>query len=81
MNNLLQLLRAEGAANSFMRVNVNTIFGLGGLLDVPARLGIERSRQDFGLTLGRWGVGTGPYVVLPLLGPPRCAMPWHCRWI
>lgn len=68
VNNLLQL-RAEGAANSFMRVNVNTIFGLGGLLDVASELGIERSRQDFGLTLGRWGVDTGPYVVLPLLGP------------
>ena len=68
VNNVLQL-RAEGAANSFMRVNVNTLFGLGGLLDVASELGIDRSRQDFGLTLGRWGVGTGPYVVLPLLGP------------
>lgn len=68
VNNVLQL-RAEGAANSFMRVNVNTFFGLGGLLDVASELGIERSRQDFGLTLGRWGVGTGPYVVLPILGP------------
>lgn len=68
VNNVLQL-RAEGAANSFMRVNVNTIFGLGGLLDVASELGIDRSRQDFGLTLGRWGVGAGPYVVLPILGP------------
>ncbi len=68
VNNVLQL-RAEGAANSFMRVNVNTIFGLGGLLDVASELGIDRARQDFGLTLGRWGVGTGPYVVLPILGP------------
>lgn len=68
VNNVLQL-RAEGAANSFTRVNVNTFFGLGGLLDVASEMGIDRSRQDFGLTLGRWGVGTGPYVVLPLLGP------------
>ncbi len=48
---------------------MNTIFGLGGLLDVASELGIERHRQDFGLTLGRWGVDTGPYLVLPLLGP------------
>ena len=68
VNNVLQL-RAEGAANSFMRVNVNTLFGLGGLLDVASEMGIDRSRQDFGLTLGRWGVPTGPYLVLPLLGP------------
>ena len=68
VNNVLQL-RAEAAGSSFMRVNVNTIFGLGGLLDVASELGIERYKQDFGLTLGRWGVGTGPYLVLPILGP------------
>ena len=68
VNNVLQL-RAEAAGSSFMRVNVNTIFGLGGLLDVASELGIDRYKQDFGLTLGRWGVGTGPYLVLPILGP------------
>ena len=68
VNNVLQL-SAEAAGSSFMRVNVNTIFGLGGLLDVASELGIERYKQDFGLTLGRWGVGTGPYLVLPILGP------------
>lgn len=68
VNNVLQL-RAEAAGSSFMRVNVNTIFGLGGLLDVASELGIERYKQDFGLTLGRWGVGTGPYLVLPILSP------------
>lgn len=68
VNNVLQL-RAEAAGSSFMRVNVNTIFGLGGLLDVASELGIERYKQDFGLTLGRWGIGTGPYLVLPILGP------------
>ena len=68
VNNVLQL-RAEAAGSSFMRVNVNTVFGLGGLLDVASELGIERYKQDFGLTLGRWGVGTGPYLVLPILGP------------
>ncbi len=68
VNNVLQL-RAEGAASSFMRVNVNTFLGLGGVLDVASEIGIDRYRQDFGLTLGRWGVGTGPYLVLPILGP------------
>ena len=52
-----------------MRVNVNTVFGLGGLLDIATEAGIERHREDFGQTLGRWGVPTGPYLVLPLLGP------------
>lgn len=68
VNNVLQL-RPEAAGSSFMRVNVNTVFGLGGLLDVASELGIDRYKQDFGLTLGRWGVGTGPYLVLPILGP------------
>ena len=68
VNNVLQL-RGEAAASSFMRFNVNTIFGLGGVLDVASELGIDRYKQDFGLTLGRWGVGTGPYMVLPILGP------------
>lgn len=68
VNNVLQL-RGEAAASSFMRVNVNTFMGLGGVLDIASELGIERYRQDFGLTLGRWGMGTGAYVVLPILGP------------
>lgn len=68
VNNALQL-RLEGTMSSFMRVNVNTFMGLGGVLDVATELGIDRHKQDFGLTLGRWGVNTGPYVVLPILGP------------
>lgn len=68
VNNVLQL-RAEAAASSFMRVNVNTFMGLGGVLDIASELGIDRYKQDFGLTLGRWGVGTGAYLVLPILGP------------
>lgn len=68
VNNVLQL-RAEGALNSMVRFNVNTVFGLGGLLDVASEMGVDRHKQDFGLTLGRWGVPAGPYVVLPLLGP------------
>lgn len=68
VNNVLQL-RGEAAASTFMRVNVNTFMGLGGVLDIASELGIDRYKQDFGLTLGHWGMGTGAYVVLPILGP------------
>ncbi len=67
VNNVLQL-HAEGALNSAVRFSVNTVLGIGGLFDVASEMGVDRRRQDFGLTLGRWGVPTGPYVVLPLLG-------------
>ena len=68
VNNVLQL-RPEEALSSLVRFNVNTLWGLGGVLDIASEMGVERNRQDFGLTLGRWGVPTGPYLVLPLLGP------------
>lgn len=68
VNNVLQL-RAEPALNSLVRFNVNTFFGLGGVLDIATDMRIERSKQDFGLTLARWGMPSGPYLVLPLLGP------------
>lgn len=68
VNALLQG-RAQAAAESFMRVSVNTVLGLGGLLDIASEAGLERHSLDFGLTLGRWGVPAGPYVVLPFLGP------------
>ena len=42
--------------------------GWGGVLDVAGEMGMERHPANFGLTLGRWGVGPGPFVVLPLLG-------------
>jgi phospholipid-binding lipoprotein MlaA len=67
-NNLAQL-KAQDSAETFMRLNVNTFFGLGGILDVATELGIDRHSEDFGQTLGRWGVPSGPYLVLPLLGP------------
>jgi phospholipid-binding lipoprotein MlaA len=62
-------LRPQEAAENLFRVGVNTFMGLGGVLDVATDLGIQRTRLDFGQTLGRWGVPSGPYVVLPLLGP------------
>lgn len=52
-----------------MRVLTNTFFGLGGLLDPATEMGLTRRSEDFGQTLGRWGVPPGPFVVLPLLGP------------
>jgi len=52
-----------------VRVGVNTFLGFGGILDIASDLNLERHRTDFGLTLGRWGVPSGPYIVLPLLGP------------
>jgi len=51
------------------RVITNSFFGLAGLLDPASEMGLTRRSEDFGQTLGRWGVGPGPYVVLPLLGP------------
>ncbi|MCD2512951.1 MlaA family lipoprotein [Comamonas endophytica] len=68
INNLAQG-RGEGAYNSIVRFSVNTFLGIGGLLDIAGEMGVERRPQDFGLTLGRWGVPTGPYLVLPVLGP------------
>ncbi len=52
-----------------MRVLTNTILGAGGLMDPATEMGLTRRSEDFGQTLGRWGAGQGPYLVLPLLGP------------
>jgi phospholipid-binding lipoprotein MlaA len=68
VNSALQF-KFQNAAENFMRLNVNTFFGLGGILDIASDLNIERHREDFGQTLGRWGVPAGPYIMLPLLGP------------
>jgi phospholipid-binding lipoprotein MlaA len=68
VNNSLQL-KGEAAGNSLVRFGVNTVFGLGGVLDIASEMRIERHTEDFGQTLGYWGVGAGPYLVLPLLGP------------
>lgn len=68
VNSTLQF-KGEAGANNLMRFAVNTFFGLGGVLDIASEMQIERHTEDFGQTLGHWGVGAGPYVVLPLLGP------------
>jgi len=68
INSLLQF-KPKAAALNFMRFNVNTVFGLGGILDVATEARIEREREDFGQTLAVWGVPSGPYLMLPLMGP------------
>jgi len=51
------------------RFLVNTTIGIGGLFDVATRMGLEKNDEDFGQTLAVWGVGSGPYLTLPLFGP------------
>lgn len=67
-NNLLQGKPVE-TAESFMRFTINTVFGLGGTMDIATLMHLNAHKQDFGVTLGVWGIPTGPYLVLPLLGP------------
>jgi phospholipid-binding lipoprotein MlaA len=66
-NNFLQGKPADGASD-VMRIGVNTFFGLGGVLDIATEAGIPKHKEDFGQTLGTWGIKSGPYVVLPVLG-------------
>jgi phospholipid-binding lipoprotein MlaA len=83
INNLLQG-KVEQSATMVMRVATNTLFGIGGIFDVASDLGMERSTEDFGQTLGRWGMPAGPYVVWPLLGPSTArdtlARPLDLSW-
>ena len=67
VNNVLQA-KPEPALSSFWRVVVNTTIGLGGVLDPATEMHLQRYRKDFGQTLGYWGMGPGPYLVLPILG-------------
>ncbi len=68
VNNVLQA-KPTAAADSALRFGVNTVVGIGGLFDVAGEMRIPRHTEDFGQTLGYWGVRSGPYLVLPLLGP------------
>lgn len=67
-NNLLQGKVGDGLSD-WMRFAVNTTFGLFGVLDIASEAGLQKNDEDFGQTLAVWGVGEGPYVVLPFLGP------------
>ena len=62
-------LKGESAGRAAVRFVNNVMFGFGGLYDITAANGIFQVKEDFGQTLGYWGVGDGPYLVLPLLGP------------
>lgn len=68
-NNILQLEFGK-AASSAGRLVINSTIGLAGLIEVADPMfGLPKHKQDFGQTLAHWGVGAGPYIVLPLLGP------------
>jgi phospholipid-binding lipoprotein MlaA len=68
VNSLLQGRLGDFEEN-LARFHINTMFGVFGIFDVASNLNIERHKEDFGQTLGRWGVPAGPYVMLPFLGP------------
>jgi len=64
-------LQLKGAkfGDDLGRVMLNTTFGIGGIFDLATPLGVERGNEDIGQTLGYWGIGAGPYLVIPFLGP------------
>ncbi len=68
LNNLLQG-KVVNAVSDVGRVLVNTTIGVAGIFDVATQFGLEKHNEDFGQTLGWWGIGDGPYLVLPILGP------------
>ena len=68
VNDLLQL-KLKDSLVDLGRFTVNTTLGIGGIFDPASSIGMPRNDEDFGQTLGRWGVPSGPYLVLPLLGP------------
>ena len=83
VNNVLQGKVGAGASD-FGRFAINTTVGILGLFDVASNAGLEKHNEDFGQTLGRWGVGSGAFVVLPVLGPSSVrdaislfAADWH----
>jgi len=67
LNNMLQG-KFEDGVTDWARFAFNSTFGLLGLHDIASDGGLEKHNEDFGQTFGRWGVGDGPYVVLPILG-------------
>ncbi len=68
VNHLLQGKPGD-AVHMGMRFGMNTVFGFAGFIDIATSANLERRSEDFGQTLGRWGMAPGPYMVLPLLGP------------
>lgn len=78
--NLVLQGRFKPAVQQTMRFAVNSTLGFAGVLDISSEVGLERNSEDLGKTFGRWGTGTGAYIVWPLLGPSSVrdtlAMPW-----
>ena len=68
VNNLLQG-KVKESISDVARVLINSTIGLGGLFDPASRMGLEDHDESFGQTLAKWGVPSGPYIVLPLVGP------------
>jgi phospholipid-binding lipoprotein MlaA len=68
INDFLQGQFRHGTSDT-ARLVINTLFGLGGIFDVATPSGLDRNYADFGQTMGKWGVHSGPYVMLPFLGP------------
>jgi phospholipid-binding lipoprotein MlaA len=68
LNDLLQF-KVEQAASDFSRLVWNTSVGIAGLIDVATPMDLPKHNEDFGQTLGYWGVNNGPYLVLPFFGP------------
>ena len=70
-NTANQLLQGHPvlALNDFTRFLINSTIGIGGFIDVGSRIGLQRHDEDFGQTLGAWGVSTGPFLMLPIYGP------------
>jgi phospholipid-binding lipoprotein MlaA len=81
LNDVLQAKPKEAGVHA-SRVAINSTVGLLGLFDFATGMGLAREREDFGLTFGAWGAGSGPYLVLPLFGPssvrdaPGLALDW-----
>jgi phospholipid-binding lipoprotein MlaA len=68
INALLQG-KGEAGMSDLMRFSLNSTLGIAGLIDIASEAGIKKYKEDFGQTLGYWGVDSGPYLVLPILGP------------
>ncbi len=68
LNNILQG-KLKNAFSDLGRFTINTTIGLFGIFDVASTTGLDKNDEDFGQTLGYWGIGDGPYIVLPFFGP------------
>jgi phospholipid-binding lipoprotein MlaA len=81
VNGMLQA-KPEKAGHDFGRVIVNSLFGIGGLIDFASEANIPRGEEDFGQTFGYWGIPQGPYLFIPLLGPTtvRDGSGWIVRY-